>query len=744
MSINPFARNLACLSGFYLVTAGLSPAAPFAFDDGDLILGIRATGGTGSTKNVFLNLGDAIALRDNGNLGQLGNIGATMTLVYGADWFDRTNLYFGVIANRSADPASGFGAVLPVNGDPSRTFYISIPTSSAGASMLVPQGTYVSSALGSAGTKLTGLEQMLVGASGSAALEQRSDGTAILDQATQPVQWNNSWTAWNPVPGAAFDIFAGGIVQSFGKGGNAAIVDIQRILATNTGADPAGVQGGGSYESSISISSTGEITAFLPPPSVPEIDVENPPGTSLVTGVSTTDFGTVLVGQSGTAVEFTIRSAGTGPLNLSSVTIGGQHADDFILSGPSTNTIASGDTATFTVNFSPTAVGSRSASVQILSDDSDESTFQLPLTGVGSILLPEIAIEQGAGSSLTDGSSTINLGTNIPVGSQGAVFNFTIRNTGNAALTNINLTKVGGNPADFLITSPATTSVAPQGFTSFTVRFKPTAGGNRSTLLRVASNDGDENPFDINLTGSAFVPVPEIAVSTAPNAFLTDGQGVLVFGNVEVKKISATRKVTISNTGTAPLSGIALSVSGTHAADFKATGLSATTIAPGQSASFNLAFQPSASGARSAVVRVASNDSDENPFDIVVSGTGFLPFPEIVIEQPLRSNLIDGKANRKFGTVPVGNSKTMTFTIRNTGNAPLSSLSVSLKGAQSSDYSVNQPSIRTLNPGKTTTFRVVFKPKAKGNRLAELRVKSNDRDENPFNIKLTGLGAAKR
>lgn len=742
MSIS-FVRNLNLFAGILFTSTASLSASPFAFDDGDLILGVRATSGTGSTKNVFLNLGDAIALRDNGNFGQLGNIGATMTEVYGADWFDRTNLYFGVIANLSASATSGFGAVPPVDGDPSRTFYISVPTSSPGSSVLVPQGTYVSTALGSAGTKLSGLEQMLVGAGGSAALEQRVDGTAILDQGTQPVQWNNSWTAWNPVPGAAFDIFAGGIVQSFGKGGNAAIVDIQRILATNTGAVPTGVQGGGTYESSISISSTGEVTAFLPPPSVPEIDVENPPGTALVTGVSTTSFGTVLVGQSGTEVVFTIRSAGTGTLNLTSATLVGPNLGDFTLSGPAVTELASGETTTFTVNFSPTAVGARNASVSILSNDGDESPFELPLVGTGSVLLPEIAIER-AGSNLTDGSSTVSLGTNVPVGTQGSVFSFTIRNTGNAALTGLALTKVGGNAGDFAITAPLVTSLAPQGSTTFTARFTPTAGGNRSTTLRVASNDADENPFDINLVGSAFVPVPEIQVSHPANTALTDGQGSLPFGKVVVKKSSAPKQITILNSGTAPLTGLALSVAGTHAADFKATGLTASTLAPGQSATFNIAFQPSARGARTAVVRVASNDADENPFDITVSGTGVLPLPEIAIEQPVRSNLVDGKANRKFGAVPIRSSKTMVFTIRNVGNAPLKGLNVTLRGANRSDFTVQQPSAKSLNPGKSTTFRVVFKPGARGNRTAELLVRSNDANENPFNIKLAGLGAAKR
>lgn len=35
-----------------------------------------------------------------------------------------------------------------------------------------------------------------------------------------------------------------------------------------------------------------------------------------------------------------------------------------------------------------------------------------------------------------------------------------------------------------------------------------------------------------------------------------------------------------------------------------------------------------------------------------------------------------------------------------------------------------------------------FKPFAKGTRSASLRIKSNDTDENPFDIRLTGSGAA--
>jgi hypothetical protein len=45
-------------------------------------------------------------------------------------------------------------------------------------------------------------------------------------------------------------------------------------------------------------------------------------------------------------------------------------------------------------------------------------------------------------------------------------------------------------------------------------------------------------------------------------------------------------------------------------------------VAPGASATFTVTFKPSATGARTASIRIASNDRDENPFIINLAGEG--------------------------------------------------------------------------------------------------------------------------
>lgn len=265
---------LLALSAAIISTA---QAEKFTYTNGNLILGFQATGGDGSSQNVLLDLGKATTFRDNGNQGNIGNIGATLAAAYGTDWYNRTDLYFGVIGNLNIGPVTGFGSTGAVDGDPSRTFYLSRPTTSPGSAALIPSSTFPNSSLGTAGNNLSGLERVLASSEDGTGwdldstdelaqgLQKEVDGAAVLNQnlPQHATAWSNSWTKWNPTPGAAFAIFTGGIQQNFGKGGAATYIDVQRVLATNTGANPTGVVGGGTYVSTISISSSGQIFANI-------------------------------------------------------------------------------------------------------------------------------------------------------------------------------------------------------------------------------------------------------------------------------------------------------------------------------------------------------------------------------------------------------------------------------------------------------------------------------------------------
>ncbi|MDZ4401671.1 M6 family metalloprotease domain-containing protein [Prosthecobacter sp.] len=118
---------------------------------------------------------------------------------------------------------------------------------------------------------------------------------------------------------------------------------------------------------------------------------------------------------------------------------------------------------------------------------------------------PEIVVEQPASNGLTDNASTVDFGTALP--GNNTVRTFTIRNTGNAQLNGLVVTRNGTNDTDFALGSLGQTSLNPGDFTTFTVTFTPGASDARTAALHIQSNDADENTFDINLMGSGGVPV---------------------------------------------------------------------------------------------------------------------------------------------------------------------------------------------------------------------------------------------
>jgi hypothetical protein len=243
-----------------VLAASSAFGANFAFTNGDLILGFQATAGTGSTQNVFFNLGSGVSARDGVGMGTVkGNIGTTLSSVFGSNWYTRSDVWFGVLGNLNGNPNSGIGNRPAVDGDPSRTFYLSRAATAAGSASLIAADTFSSAFLGQAGTTLGGMEGFLPN------LTAQADGSAIYNAASP-----NSWSLLNPITngaqGASLVVFTGGVQQTFGQAGSETFIDLQRVLSTNTGANPQGVVGGGTYVASYSIDNTGAIT-MVPEPS---------------------------------------------------------------------------------------------------------------------------------------------------------------------------------------------------------------------------------------------------------------------------------------------------------------------------------------------------------------------------------------------------------------------------------------------------------------------------------------------
>jgi uncharacterized delta-60 repeat protein len=142
----------------------------------------------------------------------------------------------------------------------------------------------------------------------------------------------------------------------------------------------------------------------------PEIDVEQPIGTAITDAGTASNFGTLIIGET-SLKTYTITNSGT--LNLTGLvaTKDGAHSGDFILTQPLASSLAPGASTTFTVTYTPTAADTRTAAVHITTNDFDEASFDIPLTGFArayptNITLSTATINENNAANATVGTLT--------------------------------------------------------------------------------------------------------------------------------------------------------------------------------------------------------------------------------------------------------------------------------------------------------------------------------------------------
>ena len=97
-------------------------------------------------------------------------------------------------------------------------------------------------------------------------------------------------------------------------------------------------------------------------------------------GLTVLNNGTYVVGNVA-STNVTIENFGIQNLTVSATTISGTNAADF--SGTFTGTVAPTSSQSFTLNFAPTGTGTRTATLSIANDDSDENPYVITLSAVG-------------------------------------------------------------------------------------------------------------------------------------------------------------------------------------------------------------------------------------------------------------------------------------------------------------------------------------------------------------------------
>ena len=406
----------------------------------------------------------------------------------------------------------------------------------------------------------------------------------------------------------------------------------------------------------------------------------------ILTSPATVSFGNVDLGSTSTQT-ITIANIGAGSTTVSEI-----FANPYFISKGLTLplTLAPGQSATFTVTFSPSLAGTVSTTESLTSDASNSPTaLQFSGTGVN------------PPGQLTATPSALSFG-NVAIGAS-AVQKVTV--TAHTASVTISGTDLSGT--GFSWSGPTLPLTLAAGMSaSFTVEFTPLAAGSVTGTLSLVSNAATAPAVSLSGTGIA----GRLAATPA----------TLSLGNVNLGSSSSSQTAVV----TASTASVTIARAILTGPGFSLQGPALPlTLAAGQHASFAIKFAPLASGKATGSLSLVSNAT--NALTVAMTGTG------------VAGKLTANPAALNYGNVNLGSSGTKNLTV----TASTASVTITQSVLTGTAFSLTGPTLPlTLTAGQSATFSIQFTPVAAGSVSGALSLVSNA--ANKTLIALSGTGIA--
>ncbi|MFN3740833.1 MAG: choice-of-anchor D domain-containing protein, partial [Thermodesulfovibrionales bacterium] len=416
------------------------------------------------------------------------------------------------------------------------------------------------------------------------------------------------------------------------------------------------------------------------------------------------DFGDVGIGLS-KDISVTIKNIGQSTLTISKLSITGTGFS--LVGAPQTPFDLKQNTqAVFSVRFIPTAAANYSGVLTVESNDPDEGTLNLSLTGTG-VNPPDIDVLPATVDfgTVTAGSSkdiTITIKNNISSGAALVINNITLTGTGFTL----------PSPPDYPITITAGST------SNITVRFTPPTSGQFTGTMTISSNDPDEASFPVELKGNGTVP-PDIYVSPTG----------LDFGDVIINQ-SKTLTLSIENRGGDKL--IISSISVPQGFSLKSEPTYPISLEPGATpVTLEIIFIPINQQTYTGTLTISSNDPDSQTLTVSLSGRG-IGAPKIEISPE----------SLDFGKVTIGTSVDKAVLIKNTGSRVLNISNIAIQGSTAFTIVSQKPS--QINAGEAVQLTIRFLPQGGVPYAANLIVQSDDPSNPDKLIPITGEGTTQQ
>jgi hypothetical protein len=407
-------------------------------------------------------------------------------------------------------------------------------------------------------------------------------------------------------------------------------------------------------------------------------------------------FGNVQTTTGSAPQLITVTNTSASAIPIVSIKFLGANVSQFGQTNNCGNSIAAGSSCTVSVVYSPTAAGPQAVWLIVNGGTSFGSkATAISGTGVAPFTLtpPTLTFPGTAPNTLSAPQMA------------------TLTNTGVAALPIAGISFTGTNASQFEQTNNCGESVVVGSTCTINVVFAPTFSGGPTAYLSV--NGGPGVIDTVKVSGSGDEP---FSVSPA----------IVNFDSVAINASSASQTVTITNTGTASMPFISITITGANAAQFTQTNNCGASLSGGSSCTVSIVFAPVATGLQTASLAIHV-PGVSHASTLEGTGTaGAVPFTV-------------APASLSFGAVAVNSVGTaQAVTVTNTGTSPLPITGIGLTGSKANQFLQTNNCGTSVSVGSSCTVSVSFAPTSAEKPNASVTVSGGPGTTD--NVAVTGTG----
>ncbi len=389
------------------------------------------------------------------------------------------------------------------------------------------------------------------------------------------------------------------------------------------------------------------------------------------------------------------------------------------------------------IHFAPKAGGAHQAIVELASSDPVQSVVDIYLTGKGDgpKLCPDPVPTEDFGAVTVGQTATKSIKLSDCGTQPLSITTLAVQDATGAGPSTQYQLGAGAPSAPVSLTAGQTVQVP--------VDFKPDSATTFNGRLYLESTDPTVPQGWINLTGQGEVP-PSCQLQVATTT-LDFGQAATGY---PVDKVLA-----ISNAGKLPCTGVTGTVTAGAAVQFSVVGVppgtSPYTLQPGDIVTFKLEYAPAdATGPDTGTFEVASPDA-AGPIDVTLQGTPVAnPTCQLSVTPHTGNFNFSGCITlsitprvAEFGTVRVGEKKTLTASLENTGSIDCHVSSIKMVGVDITNFfqpdpnytlvngqqvTVGGTATSTIKPGQVGLVSVLYAPPKEATDCGGLQIQTDD------------------